>query len=68
MYEYDVDKWLRGRMKKPKPKRAPSGFLVIAVGVFPSPRTGKPLLEEGEARPRNRLYVSRTRIRAVIDG
>jgi hypothetical protein len=51
MYEYDVNEWFRGRMKKPKPKRAPGGFLVIAVSIFPSPRAGEPLLEEGEARP-----------------
>jgi len=51
MHEYDVDKWLRGRMKKPKSQRAPGGLLVIAVGVFPSPRTGESLLEEVEARP-----------------
>ncbi len=51
MYEYDVDEGLRGRMKKPKSKRAPGGLLVIAMGVFPSPRTGESLLEEGEARP-----------------
>lgn len=51
MYEYDVDEWLRGRMKKPKSKRAPGGLLVFAVGVFLSPRTGESLLEEGEARP-----------------
>ena len=51
MYEYDVDEWLRGRMKKPKSKGAPGGLLVIAMGVFPSPRTSESLLEEGEARP-----------------
>lgn len=51
MYEYDVDEWLRGRLKKPKSKRAPGGLLVIAVDVFLSPRTGESLLEEGEGRP-----------------
>ena len=50
MYEYDVDEWLRGRMKKPKSKRTPGGLLVIAVCVFLSPRTGESLFEEGEAR------------------
>ena len=68
MYEYDIDKWLRGRMKKPKSKRAPGGLLVIAVGVFPSPRTGESLVEEGEARPGDRLYVGIARIRAVVVG
>ena len=68
MYEYDVDEWLRGRMKKPKSKRTPVRLLVIAVGVFPSPRTGESLLEEREAGPCNRLYDGSTRIRAVVCG
>ncbi len=68
MYEYDVDEWLRGGMKKPKSKRAPGGLLVIAVGVFPSPRTGESLLDEGEARPCNRLYIGSIRIRVVVGG
>ena len=68
MYEYDVDEGLRGRMKKPKSKRAPGGLLVIAVGILLSPRTGESLLEEGEAWPCNRLYVSSARIRAVVGG
>ena len=38
-------------MKQPKSKRASGGLLVIAVGVFPSPRTRESLLKEGEARP-----------------
>lgn len=68
MDEYDVDEWLRGRMKKPKSKRAPVCLLVIAVGVFSSPRTGESLLEEGEAGPENRLHYGCTRIRTVVGG
>lgn len=51
MDKYDVDEWFRGRMKKPKSKRAPGSLLVIAVGIFPSPRTGESFLEKREARP-----------------
>lgn len=68
MYEYDVNKWLRGGMKKPKSKRAPGGLLVIALGVFPSPRTGESLLEEGDARPWDVVYVGITPIGAVVVG
>lgn len=68
MYEYNVDEWLRGGMKKLESKRSPRDLLAIAVGVFPSPRTGQALLEEGESRPRHRLYVGSTRSRAVVGG
>ncbi len=68
MNEYDVDKWLRGRMKKRKSQRAPDGFLVIADGVFPSPPAGESRLEEVEAWSWSRLYGGSTRISAVVSG
>lgn len=68
MYEYDVDKWLRGRMKKPKSQRAPGGLLVTTVGISLSPRTGESLLEEGNARSRYTLDVGSTCIGAVVGG
>lgn len=49
--QINAAEWFRGRMKKPKFKRALSCLLVIAVGAFPSPGIGESLLEEGEAWP-----------------